>query len=177
MRTVPRLLLALVVLTVLACATPARAQTLLQPGDYTLDWVVKYQSGIDGSISLQTGIDRISLLSTLDASSPFRGLCSTPYGTLGPPYLTESGGTAIWCLNADGTLGDASTWFALGRWTLYSPTVALIHVTQGYHGSTASAEITAIARLVPPPPPPRPPRSRSTSRSRPRRPPSVARCG
>lgn len=149
-------ILLLLAVPILACATPALAQTLLQPGDYTLDWVVQYNSGIDGSlVSFQAGIDRISLLSTdgLDASSPYRGLCSTPYVTLGPPHSPEFGGTAIWCLNADGTLGDSSAWFAFGGWTLYSPTVALINVSQGYHGSRATDAITAIARLVPRPPP------------------------
>ena len=112
MRTVPRLLLAIVVLTVLAWATPALAQPfVLQPGDYTLDWVVRYRSGFDGSFAFQAGINQISLLRTdgLDASSPYRGLCSTPYVTLGPPHTPEFGGTAIWCLNADGTLGDTNS--------------------------------------------------------------------
>src|SRR5678815_437075 len=147
---IPRLLLALVVLTVLACATPALAQIVA--GDYTITWVRTsygiYENPNAGSDPvIDGGSGSIRLERTDDPAAYGRGLCPTPY-VVG---ATPTRGSQFWCINDD---GGTYPNFNFGQWTQLAPTVATFEITQYYHGTTYSEAVSGIALLVPPPPSP-----------------------
>lgn len=155
MRTVPRLLLAIVVLTVLAWATPALAQIVpIVPGDYTIMWVrtslgVFENPNAGSDPVIDGGSGSLRLERSDDPAALGRGLCPTPY-VVGS---TPTRGSQYWCINED---GGSYPNFNVVQWTQLTPTVATFDITQGYRGTTYSESVSGIALLVPPPPPPPP---------------------